>query len=108
MFPMPIHLGASFNMTLVHLMAEKISVEARAFSNEGRAGLVFFTPNINIFRDPRRGRGQETPGEDTFLTSEYVYNLIDGLQNGDDKRYRANRVILSHSYNRADSKEGGA
>ncbi len=87
MFPMPIHLGASFNMSLVHLMAETISTEARAFSNEGRAGLVFFTPNINIFRDPRWGRGQETPGEDTFLTSEYVYNLIDGLQNGDDERY---------------------
>ena len=87
MFPMPIVLGASFNMTLVHRMAETISTEARAFSNEGRAGLVFFTPNINIFRDPRWGRGQETPGEDTFLTSQYVYALINGLQNGDDERY---------------------
>ena len=87
MFPMPIHLGASFNMTLVHKMAQTISTEARAFSNEGRAGLVFFTPNINIFRDPRWGRGQETPGEDPFLTSSYVYQLIDGLQNGDDERY---------------------
>ena len=46
------------------------------------AGLVFFTPNINIFRDPRWGRGQETPGEDPFLTSQYVYALITGLQVG--------------------------
>jgi beta-D-xylosidase 4 len=86
-FPMPINLGASFNMTLVHRMADVISTEARAFNNEGRAGLVFFTPNINIFRDPRWGRGQETPGEDPFLTSQYVYALITGLQNGDDERY---------------------
>jgi beta-D-xylosidase 4 len=47
---LPIHLGASFNMSLVHLMAETKATEARGFSNEGRAGLVFFTPNINIFR----------------------------------------------------------
>jgi beta-D-xylosidase 4 len=86
-FPMPINLGASFNMTLVHRMADVISTEARAFNNEGRAGLEFFTPNINIFRDPRWGRGQETPGEDPFLTSQYVYALINGLQRGDDERY---------------------
>jgi beta-D-xylosidase 4 len=86
-FPMPINLGASFNMTLVHRAAGVISTEARAFNNEGRAGLEFFTPNINIFRDPRWGRGQETPGEDPFLTSQYVYALITGLQRGDDERY---------------------
>ncbi len=55
--------------------------------HEGRTGLDFFTPNINIFRDPRWGHGQETAGEDPFLTSEYVYALIDGLQRGDDDRY---------------------
>ena len=86
-FPMPINLGASFNLSLVHQMASIISTEARAFNNEGRAGLIFFTPNINIFRDPRWGRGQETPGEDPFLTSQYVYSLINGLQRGDDERY---------------------
>ncbi|CAF3378305.1 unnamed protein product [Rotaria sp. Silwood1] len=86
-FPMPINLGASFNMNLVYRMANIISTEARAFNNEGRAGLVFFTPNINIFRDPRWGRGQETPGEDPFLTSQYVYALINGLQRGEDERY---------------------
>ena len=86
-FPMPINLGAAFNMSLVRRLAGVISTEARAFNNEGRAGLVFFTPNINIFRDPRWGRGQETPGEDPFLTSQYVYALITGLQVGDDERY---------------------
>ena len=86
-FPMPINLGATFNMSLVHSFATTISTEARAFNNEGRAGLVFFTPNINIYRDPRWGRGQETPGEDPFLTSQYVHTLIDGLQRGDDERY---------------------
>jgi beta-D-xylosidase 4 len=86
-FPMPINLGASFDMDLVHRMATVISTEARAFSNAGQASLSFFTPNINIFRDPRWGRGQETPGEDPFLTSQYTYALIDGLQNGDDERY---------------------
>lgn len=86
-FPMPINMGASFNMHLVHRIATTISTEARAFSNAGQASLVFFTPNINIFRDPRWGRGQETPGEDPYLTSRYVYTLIDGLQNGDDERY---------------------
>jgi beta-D-xylosidase 4 len=86
-FPTIINLGASFNMSLVHAVASVISTEARAFNNEGRAGLTFFTPNINIFRDPRWGRGQETPGEDPFLTSQYVYALIKGLQGGEDIRY---------------------
>lgn len=86
-FPMPINLGATFNLNLVYRVASVISTEARAFSNNGHAGLTYFTPNINIFRDPRWGRGQETPGEDPFLTSQYVYALIEGLQGGDDKRY---------------------
>jgi beta-D-xylosidase 4 len=86
-FPMPINLGASFDMPLVHRIAAIISTEARAFNNENRASLTYYTPNINMFRDPRWGRGQETPGEDPFLTSQYVYALINGLQNGDDERY---------------------
>jgi len=86
-FPMPINLGASFDLHLIHRIATTISTEARAFNNEGQASLSFFTPNINIFRDPRWGRGQETPGEDPFLTSQYTYVLINGLQNGDDERY---------------------
>ncbi|CAM4929077.1 unnamed protein product [Rotaria socialis] len=86
-FAAPINLGASFNVRLIYRVANAISTEARAFNNEGQAGLTFFTPNINIFRDPRWGRGQETPGEDPFLTSQYVYALINGLQRGEDDRY---------------------
>ena len=86
-FPQIINIGATFDIPLVYRMASVISTEARAFNNDGRAGLNFFTPNINIFRDPRWGRGQETPGEDPYLTSQYVYTLINGLQRGDDDRY---------------------
>ena len=60
------------------------------------AGLNFFTPNINIVRDPRWGRGQETPGEDPFLTSQYVYALVRGLQEGEDKRYLKIAATCKH------------
>lgn len=63
-----------------------ISTEARAFNNFGRSGLDYFTPNINPFKDPRWGRGQETPGEDPFHISQYVLQLIDGLQGGIDPK----------------------
>ena len=86
-FPMTINLGATFNMTLINRMTSVISTEARAFNNEGRAGLNFFTPNINIFRDPRWGRGEETVGEDPFLGSQYVYAYVTGFQQGTDARY---------------------
>jgi beta-D-xylosidase 4 len=86
-FPMNINLGATFNMTLVNYITGAIATEARAFSNAGRTGLDFFTPNINIFRDPRWGRGQETAGEDPYLASQYAYAYVTGFQEGDDKRY---------------------
>lgn len=66
-------------------MATVVSTEARAFSNAGRAGLDFWTPNINPFRDPRWGRGQETPGEDPVHLSSYVKALIAGLQGANDE-----------------------
>ena len=81
-FPSPIVLGATFNDHLIKEVASVISTEGRAFSNAARAGLDYWTPNINPFRDPRWGRGQETPGEDPFHISQYVYHLIDGLQGG--------------------------
>lgn len=83
-FPQPITLGAAFDDGLVFDVASVISTEARAFSNAGRAGLDFWTPNINPYRDPRWGRGQETPGEDPFHLSSYVKALIAGLQGTDD------------------------
>jgi len=86
-FPEPIGIASAFDRKLVRSVADVVSTEARAMNNLGQAGLTFFTPNINIFRDPRWGRGQETPGEDPYLTSAYVYELIMGLQGGIDDRY---------------------
>ncbi|KAK6535743.1 hypothetical protein TWF694_002191 [Orbilia ellipsospora] len=83
-FPMPILMGAAFNDDLIYSVALIVGKEARAFANNGRSGFDFWTPNINPFRDPRWGRGQETPGEDPFHLQNYVYNLIKGLQNGID------------------------
>lgn len=84
-FPQPITLGAAFDDAMVTRVATVVSTEARAFSNAGRAGLDFWTPNINPFRDPRWGRGQETPGEDTVHLSSYVKALIAGLQGTGDE-----------------------
>ncbi|CAF2552251.1 unnamed protein product [Rotaria sp. Silwood2] len=74
-------------MRLVYNITSVISTETRAFNNKNRAGLNLFTPTVNIFRDPQWGRGQETPGEAPFLTSEYVYALVQGLQRGEDEHY---------------------
>ncbi|KAL0070081.1 hypothetical protein AAF712_002978 [Marasmius tenuissimus] len=81
-FPSPITLGAAFDDTLVHSIATIISTEARAFNNANRSGLDYFTPNINPFKDPRWGRGQETPGEDPFHISRYVFEYVTALQGG--------------------------
>ncbi|KAF8321392.1 glycoside hydrolase family 3 protein [Cantharellus anzutake] len=81
-FPQPILMSAAFDDDLIYQVAQVVSTEARAFNNEGLAGLDYFTPNINPFKDPRWGRGQETPGEDPYHISRYVYQLIIGLQGG--------------------------
>lgn len=83
-FPQIISTSHSFNRSLFHAIGKAISTEIRAFSNVGHAGLTYWTPNLNIFRDPRWGRGQETPGEDPYLTSQYVENYIPGLQYDDE------------------------
>ncbi|KAJ7855969.1 beta-xylosidase [Mycena olivaceomarginata] len=83
-FPSPILMSAAFDDELIKEIAAVISTEARAFNNAKRAGLDYFTPNINPFRDPRWGRGQETPGEDPLRVSKYVFSLINGLQGGID------------------------
>lgn len=57
----------------------------RAFHNAGNAALTFWSPNINIYRDPRWGRGQETPGEDPYLNAEYARRFVDGLQGNEDQ-----------------------
>ncbi|MGB8065945.1 MAG: glycoside hydrolase family 3 C-terminal domain-containing protein [Candidatus Sulfotelmatobacter sp.] len=93
-FPEPIGLAATFDDPLIHEMAVVIGTEARAKHDQavraGRRdimeGLDFWSPNINIFRDPRWGRGQETYGEDPFLTGRMGVAFVAGLQ-GDDPKY---------------------
>jgi beta-glucosidase len=93
-FPQAIGLSASWDTNLMHRVAETISTEARAKYNQAIRendhsryhGLTFWSPNINIFRDPRWGRGQETYGEDPFLTSQMAIAFIQGMQ-GDDRHY---------------------
>ena len=93
-FPQAIGLGATFNPDLIFKMAQAISTEARAKHHEFARkddharfqGLTFWSPNINIFRDPRWGRGQETYGEDPFLTGRMGVSFVKGLQ-GDDPKY---------------------
>jgi len=97
-FPQAIGMAASWNSQLMHTVADVIATEARAKNNKARAknpntaryfGLTFWTPNINIFRDPRWGRGHETYGEDPFLTGTLGVSFIKGIQGDDPKYYKA-------------------
>ena len=83
-FPQPILMGAAFDDELIEAVATVVSTEGRAFNNFNRSGLDFWTPNINPYKDPRWGRGQETPGEDPFHLKSYVNSFITGLQGGRD------------------------
>ena len=84
-FPSPILVGAAFDDDLVSKVATVIGKEARAFANAHFTGFEFWTPNINTFRDPRWGRGQETPGEDSYHAQQYAKKFIAGLQGPDKK-----------------------
>ncbi|XVF38955.1 hypothetical protein REPUB_Repub20aG0147500 [Reevesia pubescens] len=79
-FPNVILTAASFNQTLWKTLGQVVSTEARAMYNLGRAGLTFWSPNINVVRDPRWGRVLETPGEDPFVVGTYAVNYVRGLQ----------------------------
>ncbi|EOY06887.1 Glycosyl hydrolase family protein [Theobroma cacao] len=79
-FPTVILTTASFNQTLWKTIGQVVSTEARAMYNLGRAGLTFWSPNINVVRDPRWGRTLETPGEDPFVVGLYAVNYVRGLQ----------------------------
>ncbi len=102
-FPQAIGLGATFDDDLAKRVSTSISDEARAMYNAANAGgfneryggLTFWTPNINIFRDPRWGRGQETYGEDPFLTSKIGVAFIQGLQ-GDNPNYLKVAACAKH------------
>jgi len=102
-FPQAIGMAATFNPDLLKQVSTVISTEARAKYNLALAqdrhlqymGLTFWTPNINIFRDPRWGRGQETYGEDPFLTANMGSAFVAGLQ-GDDPHYLKASATAKH------------
>jgi beta-glucosidase len=95
-FPQVIGMAATWDTGLVHQMGRTVSIEARAKYNEAIRkgqhesffGLTFWAPNINIFRDPRWGRGQETYGEDPFLTGRMGVAFVTGMQGNDPKYLR--------------------
>ncbi|MEZ4883911.1 MAG: glycoside hydrolase family 3 N-terminal domain-containing protein [Chitinophagales bacterium] len=96
-FPQAIGMAATFDTSLMYRVGRAISMEARAKYNvsvahnqrERYQGLTFWTPNINIFRDPRWGRGQETYGEDPYLTSRIGVSFVKGLQGNHPKYMQA-------------------
>lgn len=96
-FPQAIGLGATFDEDLVFRITSAIGDEARAkfnvaIANNNRSkysGLTFWSPNVNIFRDPRWGRGQETYGEDPYLTSRIGVAFVEGLQGNNPKYLKA-------------------
>ena len=102
-FPQAIGLGATFDTGLILRIGQAISMEARAKYNASVAnnqreryqGLTFWTPNVNIFRDPRWGRGQETYGEDPYLTSRIGVSFVKGLQ-GDHPKYLQAAGMAKH------------
>lgn len=103
-FPQPIGLAATFNPKELQKSAEMISDEGRAVYNlsvkkgntaKRYTGLTFWTPNINIFRDPRWGRGHETYGEDPLLTAEMGIAMTKGLQ-GNDPNYLKLSACAKH------------
>jgi len=102
-FPQAIGLAATWDTDLIHSVSDVISTEARAKYNEAQRngnyrryyGLTFWSPNVNVFRDPRWGRGQETYGEDPFLTSRMAVAFIQGMQ-GTDPHYLKTVATAKH------------
>ncbi|MDF2544088.1 MAG: bxlB [Herbinix sp.] len=102
-FPQAIGLAATFDEELIQKVADVISTEGRAMYNMYQKyedygiykGITFWSPNVNIFRDPRWGRGQETYGEDPYLTSRLGIAFVKGLQ-GNDERYLKTAACAKH------------
>jgi len=97
-FPQAIGMAATWDTSSMFTMADFAALEGRAVYNKAVAqrragerylGLTYWTPNINIFRDPRWGRGQETYGEDPFLTATMAASFVRGLQGSDPKYLKA-------------------
>ena len=103
-FPQAIAMAATWDRDLIHKVGTAISDEGRAKYHEALRrngytaqyqGLTFWSPNVNIFRDPRWGRGQETWGEDPFFTGEMASAFVKGLQ-GDDPKYLKTAACAKH------------
>ncbi|MDO9634276.1 MAG: glycoside hydrolase family 3 C-terminal domain-containing protein [Paludibacter sp.] len=102
-FPQAIAMAAGWDAYAMHLMADFTATEGRAIYNTASAkgnysiyhGLTYWTPNINIFRDPRWGRGQETYGEDPYLTAILAERFVQGLQ-GDNPHYMKAAACAKH------------
>ena len=102
-FPQAIGMASTFDDTLIYNIASAISDEARAMYNASvkkgyhlwYSGLTFWTPNINIYRDPRWGRGQETYGEDPYLTATLGVAFVKGMQ-GNDPKYLKVAACAKH------------
>ncbi|KAK4477410.1 hypothetical protein RD792_016631 [Penstemon davidsonii] len=92
-FPQVILTAAAFNRSLWAAIASAVAVEAMAMYNVGQSGLTFWAPNINVFRDPRWGRGQETPGEDPMVVSAYGVEYVRGFQGRGRKGVSRRRVL---------------
>jgi beta-glucosidase len=104
-FPEPIGMAASFDDALVYKIFNAVSDETRAKYNQSQKrgqenrrflSLSVWTPNINIFRDPRWGRGQETYGEDPYLTSRMGISVVKGLQGPEDSKYKKLLACAKH------------
>ncbi len=103
-YPQAIAMAATWDTNSLKLMAQYSAIEGRAIQNKSielnktgdrYVGLTYWTPNINIFRDPRWGRGQETYGEDPFLTAKLGASFVRGLQ-GDDQKYLQAAACAKH------------
>ena len=104
-FPEPVAMAASFDDSLVYRIFDATADETRAKYNEAKQSgqdnkrflsLSVWTPNVNIFRDPRWGRGQETYGEDPYLTSRMGISVVKGLQGPADAKYRKLLACAKH------------
>ncbi|KAF2304766.1 hypothetical protein GH714_037882 [Hevea brasiliensis] len=93
-FPQVITTAASFNATLWEAIGRVMSDEARAMYNGGMARVTYWSPNVNIFRDPRWGRGQETPGEDPLVVGTYASRYVRGLQENQGDRLKVAACCL--------------
>ncbi|KAH8205109.1 hypothetical protein TruAng_000674 [Truncatella angustata] len=85
-FPMPILMAAAFDDDLIEKVGVVIGTEARAFGNNNHAGIDYWTPDINPYRDPRWGRGSETPGEDVTRIKKYTASFLRGLEGNRTQR----------------------